>query len=238
MRPEASLRDWRERLREPSLSVVVALQVLLMFVAGPLAGAHVVTPRVIPLFVLLIALVSILVAKRRVERLFVIVTFGATFMFAGLRTVFPTPKAFIFTETAAELLFLATISAIIARAVFNDGRVTLHRIQGAIAIYLNTALIFGMLDNLIVTQWPGAFSNLSPEEGDHIGEMIYFSLTTLTTTGYGDLAPVHPLARGVANLESVVGQLYLATMVATLVGLHVYGRNTAGRQKPTDESNQ
>ena len=52
------------------------------------------------------------------------------------------------------------------------------------------------------------------------GELVYFSLTTLTSTGYGDILPVHPAARSLANLEAVIGQLYLAILVARLVSQH------------------
>lgn len=52
------------------------------------------------------------------------------------------------------------------------------------------------------------------------GELVYFSLTTLTSTGYGDILPVHPAARSLANLEAVIGQLYLAILLARLVSQH------------------
>ena len=54
--------------------------------------------------------------------------------------------------------------------------------------------------------------------------MLYFSLTTLTTTGYGDIVPVDPLARSMANLESIIGQFYLAITVARLVTLELEHR--------------
>jgi hypothetical protein len=54
---------------------------------------------------------------------------------------------------------------------------------------------------------------------------VYFSLSTLTTTGYGDIAPIDPFARGLANLESVTGQFYLAITVARLVALQLQDRN-------------
>ena len=50
--------------------------------------------------------------------------------------------------------------------------------------------------------------------------MLYFSLSTLTTTGFGDIVPVHPFVRSMANLEAVIGQLYPATLLARLVTLH------------------
>ena len=52
------------------------------------------------------------------------------------------------------------------------------------------------------------------------GELVYFSLTPLTSTGYGDILPVHPAARSLANLEAVIGQLYLAILLARLVSQH------------------
>ena len=51
--------------------------------------------------------------------------------------------------------------------------------------------------------------------------MLYFSLTTLTTTGYGHIVPVDTFARSLANLESVIGQFYLAITVARLVTLEM-----------------
>jgi hypothetical protein len=55
-----------------------------------------------------------------------------------------------------------------------------------------------------------------PEE---VANLLYFSLTTLTTTGYGDIVPVDPIARSLANLEGVLGLFYLAITVARLVTL-------------------
>ena len=54
--------------------------------------------------------------------------------------------------------------------------------------------------------------------------MVYYSFSTLTSTGYGDLVPVHPLVRSLSNLESVIGQLYPATLLARIVTLQLHGR--------------
>jgi hypothetical protein len=54
--------------------------------------------------------------------------------------------------------------------------------------------------------------------------LLYFSLTTLTTTGYGDITPVDPVARSAANLEAVIGQFYLAITIARLVALEIAER--------------
>ena len=54
--------------------------------------------------------------------------------------------------------------------------------------------------------------------------MLYFSVTTLTTTGYGDIVAVDPFARSLANLEAVIEQFYLAITVARLVTLELTDR--------------
>jgi hypothetical protein len=55
--------------------------------------------------------------------------------------------------------------------------------------------------------------------------MLYFSFTTLTSTGFGDILPLHPIARSLTNLESVLGQLYLTILLARLVTMHVEARH-------------
>ena len=78
----------------------------------------------------------------------------------------------------------------------------------------------------MLTLNPAAFASF-PAAADDLGEfatMLYFSLTTLTTTGYGDIVPVDLFARSLANLEAVIGPFYLAITVARLVTLELEGR--------------
>ena len=73
---------------------------------------------------------------------------------------------------------------------------------------------------------PAAFTDLPAPTGGpgDLATILYFSLTTLTTTGYGDIVPLDPFARSLANLESVIGQFYLAITVARLVTLELEDR--------------
>jgi len=68
-------------------------------------------------------------------------------------------------------------------------------------------------------------ASIAPAGGPkEVASMLYFSLTTLTTTGYGDIVAVDPFARSLANLEAVIGQFYLAITVARLVTLELADR--------------
>jgi len=74
---------------------------------------------------------------------------------------------------------------------------------------------------------PNAITHLEPLNNNFVGDLIYFSFVTLTTTGYGDIVPVHPYARSLANIEAVIGELYPATLLARLVTLELKGRYDA-----------
>jgi hypothetical protein len=141
----------------------------------------------------------------------------------------------------SAVVALGVLGGIIAGAVFGPGRVTWHRIQGGVALYLIVALFFAHLYGLLTMLVPEAFSGgptgldahaagLNAHAVFYRGHLLYFSLATLTTTGYGDIVPLHSVARSLATLEAVIGQLFPATLLARLVTLELQGRS------PSNES--
>jgi voltage-gated potassium channel Kch len=130
----------------------------------------------------------------------------------------------VYLDAVAWLIAGLTLSSVVARAVFGPGKVTFHRILGGVLLYLTIGLTFVALFGLISLNVPDAFKGLEPLRGNYFavaGNLIYFSFVTLTTIGYGDIVPLHPYARGLANLEAVIGQLYPATLLARLVTLEI-----------------
>jgi voltage-gated potassium channel Kch len=125
-----------------------------------------------------------------------------------------------------NIVTFSALTWVVLHAVYAPGRITFHRLQGAAVVYLNLATIFAAIFSLIWESSPSAFVNLVTQGGGlaEVATMLYFSLTTLTTTGYGDIVPVDPFARSLANLESVLGQFYLATTIARLVTLELADR--------------
>ena len=114
-----------------------------------------------------------------------------------------------------------TLSIVVARAVFARGKVTYHRIVGGVLLYLTIGLTFVALFGFLLILEPNTFNIPAYEGNFSIGKLIYFSFVTLTTMGYGDIVPLHPYARGVANIEAIIGQLYPATLLARLVTLEL-----------------
>ena len=120
---------------------------------------------------------------------------------------------------------MCTLGYVVARKVFSGGQVNIHRIVGAVLLYLLIALAFVSAFLLLGFWVPNAFSGLVLEDNQELASiLIYFSFVTLTTVGYGDIVPIHPVARSLCNLESIIGQLYPATLLARLVSLEIEGR--------------
>jgi Ion channel len=127
-----------------------------------------------------------------------------------------------YLDVVAWLIAGLTLSSVVARAIFAPGTVTYHRIVGGVLLYLSIGLTFVALFGLMVLLQPNAFNNLTSFQGNFgVGTLIYFSFVTLTTIGYGDIVPLHPYVRSLANVEAIVGQLYPATLLARLVTLEL-----------------
>jgi hypothetical protein len=118
------------------------------------------------------------------------------------------------------LVSLVLLLVAVLGQTFRQGPVTFQRIQGGIAAYLLLGVIWAEAFGLVELLRPGAFSGPADVIRGPRG-WVYFSFTTLTTVGYGDVVPVHPAARSLAMLEAVTGPLYIAILLARLVSLAV-----------------
>lgn len=121
------------------------------------------------------------------------------------------------------LAFFGVLAFVVARRVFRDGEVDLHRILGAVALYLVLGLTWSFAYEALVLVDPGAFAFATPPATavELKSDLMYFSFVTLTTVGYGDVTPLHPFARSLAMVEALAGQLFLAVTLARLVALEI-----------------
>jgi Ion channel len=207
----ASLRAWQDRLRDPSLTVLLVLQVFLLFVALPLDATGVPIAEPVAWLLLLVALTLVVMLSHRGGAIVLILLGLAP---AAASFAFGRQWSAITASVLNHGRFILAFSAltwVVAHALYAPGRITFHRLQGAAVVYLSLATIFAVTFNLVWELVPGAFSNLPPAAPgpSEFATMLYFSLETLTTTGYGDIVPLNPFARSLANLESVIGPFYL-----------------------------
>lgn len=141
---------------------------------------------------------------------------------AGIR------QALIALSLGIYALFMIVSIVFMVQKMFSTTKVTGDVIRGGISVYLLLGFLWTLFYVLIYHFDPKAFFVIHPW---HDSFLFYFSFSTLTTLGYGDISPVNKAAMVLANLEAIVGQLYLAIFVARLVGLHVihHAHHTEGQ---------
>jgi len=224
--------SFRQSTRERGLTALLVIEGSLIFVGVPLVGLGALPPIAVPLmFMLMVIAILIVASHSRVAAAVVALAALLSPFGAFVRAEHPS----LLTEclsTAGRLLALCTLTWVIAHAVFAGGRITVHRIQGAVLLFLNFALFFFVLYRFIYVLTPHAFNGLPDGgEGEVGAALLYFSFTTLTTAGFGDIAPLHPFARSLASLESVIGMLYPATLLARLVSLELEHRRQSKSER-------
>jgi len=115
------------------------------------------------------------------------------------------------------VIMLVTIATMVQR-LFTTVQVTWDTILGGISTYLLIGFFWALL--YITLQQLNAVRFHVPPPG-HAMHLVYFSFTTLATVGYGDVVPTNGMAMMLANLEAIVGQLFLTVFIARLIGLHL-----------------
>ena len=125
---------------------------------------------------------------------------------------------------AAGAICFAVGMASLLDFIQKSGEVNREVIYASILLYLLAAFMWAFVYTLLELIDPNSFNIVSDQPAELLLMFEYFSLVTITTLGYGDIAPVTQVARSFATLEAIVGQLYLVVAVAWLVGMYVSKR--------------
>lgn len=121
------------------------------------------------------------------------------------------------------IIFIGFVVANILRHILNASRVNVEVLCAAISVYLMIGLLWTLAYMLVSHLTPSAFSFNSPPGEAHtmVGfNSFYFSFTTLSTLGFGDIIPVSKVARTLAAMEAIAGMLYVAILISRLVSLY------------------
>jgi hypothetical protein len=210
---------------------ILFYSLLLTFFASPFMAALQLEPTIVRLLLaasLLLAVVPIGTGSVRRALMVLVIVALAGRLFAGYLGDIAVSSLNLAIWTPVGLLAAANALRFVLRA----GSVKSEHIYAALSAYLLAGFSFGMLYWVLEQTWPGSLlyggaipGSLSETDG------IYFSFVTLATLGYGDFVPKSEVARGLAIVEAVAGQLYLGVMVARLVSLYVSGSTAANSDK-------
>ena len=118
--------------------------------------------------------------------------------------------------------FFAYIIIIMISYLFKEKNVTVEVITSAISVYFLIGLTWTFVFSLLEIFHPGSFSLSSQNQIKDIEQLFYYSFVTLTTIGYGDITALTAPAGSLSALEAMMGQIYLAVLVARLVGMYIF----------------
>lgn len=209
-----------DKWSDPILTGLTLLMVSHLFIVAPLESHTIHVQPVGAIFVVLLSVGLIILSRSLVPVLGILAVVGLLAAAVVLRIRGGHAELDVSLQATAWLLIALIVIWTVARAVFEAGRITYHRIVGAILLYLTIGLLFVALYTLVGAYTPNAFNGLTVAARVSLpSDLVYFSFVTLTTAGYGDIVPVDPIARSLTNIEAIVGQLYPATLLARLVSL-------------------
>ncbi|MEL6195819.1 MAG: ion channel [Myxococcota bacterium] len=200
------------------------LSLSLAFTTGPFLTSAV---HPVSVFLVCALLLSVIVVGNNKLKLI----FGASLVFPVVISVLLMPTAssagMLIFFYGANASFFVYVIFFLFRYLFSAPNVTTNTLLASLSIYFALAIVWGMLYGLLEVFYPGSFK-LGLEQGSNpkINDLLYFSVVTLTTLGYGDISPLSPQAKTVAATEALVGQIYLTVLVARLVGLHIAESST------------
>ncbi len=130
---------------------------------------------------------------------------------------------------AAFFLFYALITIVIFVEVIREREVTRNILIGIVCAYLLIGTAFATLFDFVETIQPGSFQFNTISASDspmRWRNLLYYSFTTLTTTGYGDVTPASTQAQSISIIEGIIGVLFIAVFVARLIGMYNHKKRT------------
>jgi len=211
---------------DKGMSLFLVILIVVIFVVFPLAGMG-----VFERFLVDIGFSALLISGALANRQNRALTGVVIVLTIGVVTIhwislYASGKQHPLLDASFVMGLFACFVVIMLMEVFRSGAITLHRVQGAVAGYLSFGITWGYAYYLANLLSPGALRFASPPAPYDIpvARYIYFSFMTLTTVGYGDVLPVHPLARTLAVSEALIGQLYPAVLIAGVLGLALQAR--------------
>lgn len=181
-------------------------------------GQHKQVITAILLIIMMLSFLS-LVVKKRFEMI-VGSILAIPVLYLNLHNVFVSSVSVNVLIYGLNILFYLFIVVELLRHLVKQRTVDFNLIAAAIIVYFIIGLLWSFIYLIIETQHPGAILGVLPSHVDPFSTLLYFSYVTMTTLGYGDITPHTELAGKWVVLEAIIGQFYIAILVARLMSLY------------------
>jgi Ion channel len=212
--------------KEYSLTALLVMLVVTLFVVTPLASSATIGSEIMLCFVAALTITGVAAVSGRRSMIIVVMLLAASGIGLDWLAHFKHQAALSVLDDLLRLAFVLMLGMIVTFKVLRSGSVTHHRVQGAVCVYLLAGLAWAYSFDVLFVLDHCAFRIAGVDTAAPVraGIFRYLSFVTLTTLGYGDILPVSPIARSLATSEALFGQLYPAVMIARLISLEILDR--------------
>ena len=217
--------EYRKKIvTQASILFLVSLVVIL--VVPSFLHAHPERELIHDLLDLLLVVVTVLFLESVGTRRWVVVMGGTVTLLKVVDMIFNRPLLHEVTEFGLIMIFMIAIIRLF-QVLIRQSEVDAEMILASVSGYLCLGFVFAIVCIAVERHFPGSFHGAIGEI--HRDDIFYFSFITLSSVGYGDVVPVRPEAKSVAILIALFGQLYIAVVMAMLVGKYVSRGQTKSR---------
>ena len=222
----ASLFSCQEK---PLRYTALLVSLLVIYIIYPFIPSFIPRDMILDLFISLVAMAALYSVCNKTNKFVIGLSLALPSVVFSILHYINDLKLFIVLGCITKVLFLAYIIILSVAYLIETNKIDKETIFGAISIYLLLALFWAHNFNLIELYIPGSFQGIE-SFGEHnlLSSLLYFSLTTLSTLGYGDISPASLPAQILSTLEAIMGQIFLATLIARLIGLHIISNKKDG----------
>jgi len=210
-------------LQQNNRFLVLLISLVLFFALYPIVENHLIATLVLNLFFMLIILSGVLAISDTRRPLLTSLSLALlAVVFRWIHYFYQLDLWFIL-EHGVNILFWTYIAVRLLKFILGQSVITPDLIYAALSVYFIFGLAWASIYQVVEISNPDSFSmsNAEASTQNFIFQMWYFSMVTLTTLGYGDIAPVTMTARVFVILEAIMGQFYLAVLIANLVGRRI-----------------
>ncbi len=217
---KATLSNW-EAVARRNRALFLLIAFLFLLVAAPALATVFDLRLLFDLFMTLIFAVSIYtVSVRRWHYVISTVLFAVTATAIWIEYIFPGRAAYVVSQSMGVLFFLF-VGLRITINLIRAEKITANTIFAAIEVYLIAGVLWSGIYSMLEMVHPDSFNLGGIDVRSAAYRMLYFSFVTLTTLGYGDIAPLTDMASAFVILEAIFGQMYITVLIAWLVGRYI-----------------
>lgn len=205
--------------KESGLSGMILLLAIMQFVLIPLFGSYSSFMVILNVFWMLFLMAGIFSLATTNKQALLISIIPVLFIIFSWINVFIITPFVLFAELCFSVLTFLLLIVLVLKKVFEPGPITAYRVIGSIVIYMLLAQLWTVVYVFFYEHISGSFQlTLPPFESNSLqANFLYFSYVTLSTTGFGEILPLHPFVRALVNLESIFGVLYPVVLIGRLV---------------------